>query len=145
MTHNASEIRTDESRVLGSPPLRFAVLAFGWLMFGIGIVSIPVPLFPSTVFLLAAVWAFSLSSPRFRAWIMKRRGAPNRRHTWHQRRAVLRAFVRYGMNLAIATMIASLAYVALVAVQSWLAPVIVAVVLIPVAWYILSRPNAKTD
>lgn len=141
MTDKPSDIRTDESRVLGSLPLRFAVLAFGWLMFGIGIVSIPVPLFPSTVFLLAAMWAFSLSSPRFRTWISKRRGAPNQRRAWRRHRA----FLRYGMILAIATMIASLAYVALVAAQSWLAPVIVAVVLIPVAWHILSRPKAKTE
>ena len=76
MTDESSDIRPVENRVLASPPLRFAALAFGWLMFGVGVVSVPVPLFPSTVFLLAAMWAFSLSSPRFRAWILKRRSNP---------------------------------------------------------------------
>ena len=49
------------------------------------------------------------------------------------------------MVLAIATMIASLAFVALVVAQSWMAPLAVAVVLIPVARYILSRPKTKTE
>ncbi len=141
MTDKPSDIRPVENRVLASPPLRFAVLAFGWLMFGVGVVSVPVPLFPSTVFLLAAMWAFSLSSPRFRAWILKRRSLGSSRRARHQHRAIL----RYGMVLAIATMIASLAFVALVVAQSWMAPLAVAVVLIPVARYILSRPKTKTE
>ena len=141
MTDKPSDIRPAESRVIVSPPLRFAVLAFGWLMFGVGIISVPVPLFPSTVFLLAAMWAFSLSSPRFRAWIVTRRLLSSSRRARHQHQAIL----RYGMVLAIATMIASLAFVALVVAQSWMAPVAVAVVLLPVAWYILSRPKTKTE
>ena len=61
-----------ESRVLSSPPLRIAVLAFGWVMFGIGIITVPVPLFPSMIFLLVAMWAFSLSSPRLAEMLQKR-------------------------------------------------------------------------
>ena len=49
------------------------------------------------------------------------------------------------MVLAIATMIASLAFVALVVAQSWMAPVAVAIVLIPVARNIFSRPKTKPE
>ncbi len=141
MTDDPSEARSVENRVLAYPPLRYAVLAFGWLMFAIGIISVPVPLFPSSVFLLAAVWAFSLSSPRFRAWILKRRWL----NAALRARNLQRAFLRYGMILAIGTMIVSLAVVVLIVAESWLAPIAVAAILVPLARYILSRPRTEAD
>lgn len=141
MTDEPSDIRPAENRILASPPLRFALLVFGWLMFAIGIISVPVPLFPSTIFLLAAVWAFSLSSLRFRAWILKRPWLGTTLRAWRQ----YRAFLRYGMALAIATMVASLAVVALDVTHSWMAPIAVAVILAPAAWYILRRPDSRKE
>lgn len=141
MTDEPSDIRPAENRILASPPLRFALLVFGWLMFAIGIISVPVPLFPSTIFLLAAVWAFSLSSQRFRAWILKRPWLGTPLRAWQQYRALL----RYGMAFAMATMVVSLAVVALDVTHSWMAAVAVAVILFPVAWYILRRPDSKNN
>ncbi len=141
MTDKSSDIRPVENRVIASPPLRVTVLALGWLMFGVGVISVPVPLFPSTVFLLAAMWAFSLSSPRFRAWILKRRWL----NAALRARNLQRAFLRYGMILAIGTMIVSLAVVVLIVAESWLAPIAVAAILVPLARYILSRPRTEAD
>lgn len=52
---------------------RYLYLVLAALSFGIGVVGIFVPLLPTTVFMLVAVWAASRSSPEFAAWL---RGHP---------------------------------------------------------------------
>ncbi|WP_240470524.1 YbaN family protein [Halomonas halocynthiae] len=48
---------------------RYLCLAVAILSFGVGVVGIFVPLLPTTVFMLIAVWAASRSSPRFAIWL----------------------------------------------------------------------------
>ena len=38
-------------------------IGIGWICVGLGILGIVFPLFPSSPFLLVAIWAFSKSSP----------------------------------------------------------------------------------
>ena len=45
-------------------------LAAGWLCTLLGIVGLVLPVMPGTVFLIAAAWCFSRSSPRFEEWLI---------------------------------------------------------------------------
>ena len=56
-------------RVRRFPPARYAMLGFGWICVGFGIVGVFLPVWPSTVFFLLALWAFSNSSQRFHNWL----------------------------------------------------------------------------
>ncbi|HEV7258451.1 MAG TPA: YbaN family protein [Bosea sp. (in: a-proteobacteria)] len=42
----------------------------GWIFTAIGVIGLILPLMPGTIFLIAAAWCFSQSSPRFEAWLL---------------------------------------------------------------------------
>ena len=56
----------DQPRRRWSRPLLFAA---GWVFTALGVVGLILPLMPGTIFLSAAAWCFSQSSPRFEAWL----------------------------------------------------------------------------
>ena len=52
------------------PWRRSLYFAAGWLLTAIGVIGLVLPLMPGTIFLIAAAWCFSRSSPRFEAWLI---------------------------------------------------------------------------
>lgn len=58
------------------------LLAIGWLSVGLGVIGIVLPLFPTTPFLLVALWAFSRSSPELAERIRSHRLAGTYVRDW---------------------------------------------------------------
>ena len=119
----ARDLEVSEERKGRGPPLdNVAGAAHRWIWFAaawgfvlIGMVGVLLPLLPTTPFLLLAVWAFSRSSVRFHAWLVEHRvlGPPIRR--WRSERVIpLRVKL-----LAVASMLASLAYSTFVLRLPW--------------------------
>ncbi len=115
--------------------MRYALIALGWVNVALGAVGLVVPGMPTTVFLLVALWAFSKSSERFRAWLYEhpRLGPPIR--AWHEH-GVIPARAK---TAALAMMTLSLAIMA--ATGGWQLPAIAAAVMVPVAVFIVSQPS----
>jgi len=118
-------------------PLRLFWLLLGAIATALGIAGIFLPLLPTTPFLLLAVFAFARSFPRLGDWILAhpRLGPPVR--DWQTYGAIGRG----AKIAAVGAMAAALAISILAALPVWLV-VLQAAVMVLVAGFILTRPDA---
>ena len=122
------------------PPGRVAVLvyrAIGVVCVGLAIVGVFLPLMPTTVFLLIALWAFARGSPEWAERVRRHPRLGPYVRDWEERRAI----PRRAKALAVGTMALSLTIL-------WFAsrnPILtgaVGAVLAVVGGYIVTRPEA---
>ena len=117
--------------------IRYGLLAFGWLNVLMGIVGFFLPVVPSTIFLLIALWAFSKSSPRFHRWLYDHPRFGKTIRDWHAHRVIPVP----AKALAVTMMSLSLAFVSLYMAENWMVPTILAAILAGISGYILTRPS----
>lgn len=91
-------------RIVRCTGLRLLFLALGLFCLSLGILGLFVPLLPTTVFLLIALWAFGKSSGRFHRWLYEHPTLGATIRAWHQHRVI----PRRAKLTAYATMLASL-------------------------------------
>ena len=115
---------------------RGPLLALGWVMVGLGSIGAVLPLMPTTVFMLIALWAFSKSSPRFRIWLYTHPKFGPPLQAW-QRDGAISPRLKV---VAVSTMSVSGVLVAVVT-QGWIWPAAVGAMLAAVAAFLLSRPS----
>lgn len=69
-------------------PARMALIGFGWFNVMLGLAGAFLPLMPTTVFLLIALWCFMRSSPRFAAWLYDHQMLGLTLRRWQEERIV---------------------------------------------------------
>lgn len=113
-------------------------VALAGVSFGIGVLGIFLPLLPTTVFMLIAVYCSSKGSIRFEAWIRSRHYVGPLLITWEQERAIPRR-----AKLAAVSMIAlSVLLVVFSLGQGWLRWVVLTL-LLGIAVWLATRPEPK--
>ncbi len=116
-------------------------LSIGWLCVGLGVLGIIIPLFPTTPFLLVAVWAFSRSSPEMAEKLRSNRYAGPYIRDWQDNGVIpMQAKVA-----AIAMMAAAVAYLEWGTMAPQWVIAIVAAALIAVGIFIVTRPSLPPD
>lgn len=122
---------------LGRWATRPVLIGLGWICVVLGMIGIAVPVLPTTIFLIIALWAFSKSSDRLHAWL----------HHHPRFGPVLRAWSEYGIIprrakvLAVFAMGLSWLVVTVWALDGWIGPGLLGVCLAMVAAYVWTRPE----
>jgi len=126
-------------------PGRPIYLFLGWICVFLGAVGAFVPLMPTTIFLLAAAWAFSRSSERWHTWLREHAHFGETVRAWEEHHAMPRRAKR----VAFLTLAASYAFTAFMfGPFSW-AAIIGGACIAAVALYIahipvLNKPASQT-
>ena len=117
---------------------RYFFIAAGWLCVTLGVIGIPLPVLPTTPFLLLAAICFGRGSPAARAWLINHAhlGPPIRR--WEEDGAISRR----AKIVSVSTM-AALYCVSLAMGLRPMLLVIQGVCLGGAALFILTRPNGR--
>lgn len=119
---------------------RTAVLVYrgiGVLCVGLATAGVFLPLLPTTIFLLIALWAFAKGSPEWAEWVRRHPRLGHFVRDWEERRAI----PRRAKLLAIGMMIASLT-ILWFASRSLTLTGAVGAILLAVSGYIVTRPSA---
>ena len=115
---------------------RFAYLVLGLVCVALGVIGAFLPVMPTTVFMLIAVWAFSKSSARLEAWLLTHPRFGPRIREWREH-----GTIPLPVKLtAWASMAASLTVMVL-AGASWIALTGASSVMLIGAIFIASRPS----
>ncbi len=115
------------------------LLGTGWLCVGLGIIGIIMPLFPTTPFLLVAVWAFSRSSPEMAERIRSHRLAGKYVRDWEDE-----GVIPLGAKIiAVVMMSAMFGYLYFGSGAPAWAVISAGIVMAGAGAYVLSRPSRR--
>ncbi len=117
--------------------VRLGLLAFGALNLALAVAGMLLPLVPTTVFLLIALWAFSKSSLRLHVWLYNHPVLGRTIRDWHSHRVI----PPRAKLLAVLSMVASLAYVSFFVAEGWALPLGLGLFFALLCAFILSRPS----
>lgn len=117
--------------------MRLLFLVAGWINMMLGVVGALLPLMPTTIFLLIAVWCFARSSPHFEGWLYEHEvlGPPLRR--WRDNRIVpISAKILATLSILLSLAVLHGVYPEMVTAK-WVATA----VCLPVIGFLLSRQH----
>ena len=137
--HDDVHIRKTDEAIALKALKRPLLIGTGWTCVVLGAIGIVMPLFPTTPFLLVAVWAFSKSSPEMAEKIRNHRLAGPYVRDWQDE-----GIIPLGAKIiAITMMSAALGYLHFGSNAPAWAVISAAAVMAMAAGYILSRPSRR--
>lgn len=122
--------------MIASPRTRFLWQIGGFVALALGIVGIPLPLLPTTPFILLAAFCFARSSPRLQLWMETHPRFGPMIVNWRERGAISKRAKLYSVSVMAATPLLSVA----IGVPMW-ALIAQVLCLLGAAAFVLTRPS----
>ena len=119
---------------------RYLLLSLGWICVGFAFIGIFVPGLPTTIFLIIALWAFAKSSKKFHAWLLNHKRFGPLLRNWETHKVVPKK--------AKITMVVLQTLVVIMVHYTFnniFVTIGLIIILILVAWYVLSLPSKIAD
>lgn len=133
--------QVSEDNVLACGSVKYGLLALGFGCVGLGVLGMFLPVLPTTIFFIIALWAFSKSSVRAHQWLYNHPRFGAQLRDWHQHKMIpLKAKV-----LAVTMITGSFLYITVYLANGWLVPILTGVILGSVIIYIVTRPHRISD
>ncbi|HSV87563.1 MAG TPA: YbaN family protein [Bacteroidales bacterium] len=114
------------------PWLRLAFFGAGTLFFGLAMLGIPLPLLPTTPFLLLSAWFYSLSSRRFYTWLVNHRYFGKIIRNYREKGGVEKKVKIFAITLLWVTIILSATF----AVEQWWIRILLFIIAVGVTLHI---------
>lgn len=135
----SNNVRNTKVMTLSSKALKAIFFLAGLFFTGLGIIGAILPVMPTTVFLIVAVYCFGRSSPRFESWLLNHSHFGPTLRNWQQYGAIsrrIKCIACIGMALGFTIFYFSTS-------PAWPLTTVVALFMLFSAWYVFSRPVAK--
>ena len=119
---------------------KILLLSLGWLCVGLAFLGIFLPGWPTTIFLIIALWAFAKSSKKFHAWLLNHKRFGPLLRNWETHKVVPKK--------AKITMVVLQTLVVIMVHYTFnniFVTIGLIIILILVAWYVLSLPSKIAD
>ena len=115
---------------------RYFLIGLGWLCVGVAFIGIFTPGIPTTPLLLVALWAFAKTSKRFHSWLLNHKRFGPILNNWEKHKVVPKN------AKIIMVILQTFAVIMLyITTKSLLFSGLFALLLIFVAWYVISLPS----
>ncbi|MCW5945518.1 MAG: YbaN family protein [Fimbriimonadales bacterium] len=117
--------------------MRPIYFASGVLLVSIGVIGAFVPLLPTTIFMILALWCFSKSSPKAENWLLEHPRFGKTLRAWRKDGSISAKH----KVIAITMIWVSIGMTAVFLVSMWWVRVVLAVTAVSLTVYLLSRPT----
>lgn len=119
------------------------MLCLGCLFVGLGTMGIWVPVMPSTIFFILALWAFKKSSPRMEAWLLRHPIVGPTLRDWDENGSVKPRTKVLAIGLIWLSIGASIAFLVINQRPVWV-PIMLFGIAVALTIYLLTRPSAPS-
>lgn len=117
--------------------MKYFYLTFGWLFFITGVVGAFLPILPTTIFMILALWCFSKSSEKFHQWLYTHKTFGPPLQQWQQHKII----PAKAKLLAVVMIGFSMSYLYFYPVVRLELTAIIELIMLIVIIYILSKPS----
>lgn len=117
-----------------SPLTRYLYMGAGFVSLSLGILGIPLPLLPTTPFLLLSAWLFARSSEKFYIWLINHRYFGEIIRNYREKQGVSLQIKVFSIML----LWISISLSAFLAVEAWWVRVLLLLIAVGVSWHIIS-------